>query len=269
MLENKMPGTQFKNIHGCSYILTYEEKSKTKEPNSWLVTTFVESVHTEVQEAPKWRRARKWQCTLSVYILVCLCTYVKETPMNASLCFIAKRRWDHHILVCWWHTLLAPLTCLYLFQALSSSLPVPLCVSLLSYGQQHESRCHFALASLSAFACACAQFMHINVYHILTKLKFLKHYRHIYICMWSQHCMITCLVLRGSANNASLWSSTYTLTYTFSCWSQNGELLLKSWSWDWVHRTIMQVYTVLETLPKIAVYRPGNDKWQYLPIVRK
>ena len=126
-----MPGTQFKNIHGCSYILTYEEESKTKEPNSWLVTTFVESVHTEVQELPKWRRARKRQCTLSVCILVCLCTYVKETPVNASPCFIAKRRWDHHMLVCWWHTLLAPLPCLYL--PLSSSLFFTSCNTVCLY----------------------------------------------------------------------------------------------------------------------------------------
>ena len=138
--EQKCHAHSSKNIYGCSYILTYEEESKTKEHNSWLVTTFVESVHTEVQEPPKWRRAQKRQCTLSVCILVCLCTYVKETTVNVSPCFIAKRCWDHHMLVSWWHTLLAPLPChTCLFQALSSSLPVPLCVSLLSYRLQYKS----------------------------------------------------------------------------------------------------------------------------------
>ena len=112
MLENKN-ARHIVQKYPWMFIYTYIwGRIKTKEPNSWLVTTFVESVHTEVQEPPKWRRARKRQITLSVCILVCLCTYVKETAVNASPCFIAKRRWDHHMLVCWWHTLLAPLPCL-------------------------------------------------------------------------------------------------------------------------------------------------------------
>ena len=115
----------------------------------------------------------------------------------------AKRCWDHHMLVCWWHTLLAPVPCLHL--PLSSSLFFTSCTTVclstdLLPTIWIQSRYHFALASMSA--CACAQFMHINVCHILTKLKFLKHYRHMHICMWSQHRTITCLVLRGSVNNA-------------------------------------------------------------------
>ena len=126
--------------------------------------------------------------------LVCLCTSVKETPVNSSPCFIAKRHQDHHMLVSWWYIRQASLPCLYL--PLSSSLIFTSCTTMcvsteLPPAIWIQFRCHFALASLSA--CACAQFMHINICHILTKLKFLKHYRHIYVCMHVIPALYDCL----------------------------------------------------------------------------
>ena len=82
ILENKNGRPYLHIVQKSPWILTYEEESKTKAPNSWLgiyafadeVTTRVESVHTQVQEPPNWRRARNRQCTLSFY--VCIVVYL-------------------------------------------------------------------------------------------------------------------------------------------------------------------------------------------------
>ena len=131
MLENKMPGTQFKNIHGCSYMLTYEEEPKTKEPKLMNSHYFCWECAHRGTGTTKVKKGSKEAVYVICMHLVCLCTSVKETPVNSSPCFIANRHQDHHMLVSWRHTSQASLPCLYL--ALSSSLIFPSCTTVCLY----------------------------------------------------------------------------------------------------------------------------------------
>ena len=85
--------------------------------------------------------------------------------------------------------------------------------------------------------------------------------RYHFICMYCT--MLMYIVLRGSANNASLWSNTHTLTYIFSCCSQMGSCYQnhdhessRSASdniWIIIEKKKRKVYTYINSIVQLAV----------------
>ena len=80
---------------------------------------------------------------------------------------------------------------------------------------------------------------------------------HIYVCMWSQHCMITCIVLRGLANNAPC-GQTHILWHTQSVvdhkWGAPITVMIMGQSAS----NHPCKYMLYGRLPNISVLRPGT-----------
>ena len=73
------------------------------------------------------------------------------------------------------------------------------------------------------------------------------------------HCMITSPMFIEPQQIMLPCGQAHAYTYTFSCWSQMGSSYYSHDHGSGCMQPSMQVHTVLEALPKIAVYRPGND----------
>ena len=140
-------------------------------------------------------RSVRYHCFACIVLCLCISKCQRDSRVCLSVFYSQKTPYD---------SLLVTQT------TSSTSLPLHASFKLSLFHFLYHCVCLYWVTSYSmnpiqmSFCFGLSECRLINVRHILPKRKFLKHYTHIYVFMWSQHCTITCLVLRGSAKIASM-----------------------------------------------------------------